>query len=113
MSPPLVTVSSSPRPPHWRSRSYAWATPLLNRDYGGPQFNDENALKPFDLNGASELAYDRTSDEATWLAEVTRTSAPAYGVGSEAAVTSYVFDLSEEDVAVGTTSSVGGSSHAS
>lgn len=62
-------------------------------------------LKALDLIGAIELAYDRTDDEKAWLAEITRSVAPAFGVGSP--VTSFVFDLSDEDIELGTTTGVG------
>lgn len=59
-------------------------------------------LKSLDLIGAIELAYDRSHDEGTWLAEVTRTIAPAYS-SNGSPVTSYVFDLrSEHAVDLGT-----------
>jgi DNA-binding CsgD family transcriptional regulator len=64
-------------------------------------------LKSLDLIGAIELAYDRTNDESTWLAEVTRLIAPAYGTNG-APVTSYVFDLrSQFAVDLGTTAMAG------
>lgn len=62
-------------------------------------------MKALDLIGAIELAYDRTSDEQAWLAEITRVVAPAFGSGGP--VTSFVFDLSAEDIALGTTTGVG------
>lgn len=52
-----------------------------------------NRLKSVDLIRAIELAYDRTSDETTWLAEITTTLAPAFG---GMPLTSYVFDLSDQ-----------------
>lgn len=62
-------------------------------------------LKALDLIGAIELAYDRTDDEASWLTEVTRFVAPAFGTGDP--VTSFVFDLSDEFIDLGTTIGVG------
>jgi DNA-binding CsgD family transcriptional regulator len=59
-------------------------------------------LKSLDLIGAIELAYDRTEDEATWLGEITRTIAPAFG-GSGAPVTGFVFDIENDWVRLGTT----------
>lgn len=61
-------------------------------------------MKAFDLIGAIELAYDRTQDEQTWLAEITRVVAPSFG-GFGA--TSFVFDLSDEDIRLGTTAGAG------
>lgn len=63
-------------------------------------------MKSLDLIGAIELAYDRgEADEAKWLAEVTRTIAPAYGV--EGPTASYVFDIADKNVHLGTTVSHG------
>lgn len=64
-------------------------------------------MKALDLIGAIELAYDRTEDEKAWLAEITRTVAPAFGGPNGAAVTSFVFDLSDEFIRLGTTTGVG------
>lgn len=57
-------------------------------------------LKSLDLIGAIELAYDRTKDEQTWLADITRAVAPSLAA---AGVTSYVFDLEDEHIRLGTT----------
>jgi hypothetical protein len=62
----------------------------------------------FDLICAIELAYDRSKDEVTWLAEITNTIAPTFGDG---AATSFIFDLSDENVRLGTTSSTGRGSY--
>ena len=62
-------------------------------------------LKALDLIGAIELVYDRTNDEAAWLSEVTRFVAPAFGVGLP--VSSFVFDLNDEFISLGTTTGVG------
>ena len=64
-------------------------------------------MKSLDFIGAIELAYDRSSDEKTWLDEVTKTVAPAFGGPSKLAVSSYVFDLSDQQIQLGTTSRFG------
>ena len=64
-------------------------------------------MKALDLIGAIELAYDRTNDEKTWLAEITRFVATAFGSPNVGPVTSFVFDLSDEHIRLGTTTGVG------
>ncbi len=54
-------------------------------------------LKPLDLIGAIELAYDRTKDESAWLEELTRMIAPAYAPNGTP-VTSYFFDVKSDHV---------------
>lgn len=66
----------------------------------------DHGLKSLDLIGAIELAYDRTSDESTWLAELTSNIADAFGPNG-VPVGSYVFDLREQDLTLGTTAQVG------
>jgi DNA-binding CsgD family transcriptional regulator len=61
-------------------------------------------LKSLDLIRAIELAYDRSTSEEAWLAEITNMVAPAFG-GS--AVSSFVFDLSDEDIRLGTLTGAG------
>ena len=61
-------------------------------------------MKSLDLIRAIELAYDRTTSEEVWLTELTRVVAPAFG-GS--AVSSFVFDLSDEDIRLGTLTGAG------
>lgn len=61
-------------------------------------------VKSFDLIGAIELAYDRTKDEQTWLADITRVVAPSFGGEG---MSSFVFDLGDADVHLGTTTGAG------
>ncbi len=61
-------------------------------------------MKSLDLIRAIELAYDRTSTEEAWLAEITRLVGPAFG---GTAVSAFVFDLSDEDIRLGTFSGAG------
>jgi len=62
-------------------------------------------VKSLDLIGVIERVYDRTSDENVWLSEITRTVAPAFGAGGP--VTSFVFDLADEHIRLGTTTGEG------
>ncbi|MEO8801484.1 MAG: hypothetical protein ABI551_26580, partial [Polyangiaceae bacterium] len=56
--------------------------------------------------GAIELAYDRTNDEANWLAAFLAAIAPAFGpVG--APITAFAFELRGDDAFLGTTVAVG------
>lgn len=64
-------------------------------------------MKALDLIGAIELVYDRTNDEPTWLAEIVRFVAPAFAGAERASVSSYVFDLDERHIRLGTTTGVG------
>jgi DNA-binding NarL/FixJ family response regulator len=61
-------------------------------------------VKPLDFIGAIELAYDRSTDEEAWLANITKTIAPAFSPGPP--TTSFFFNLIEEDAKLGTTASV-------
>lgn len=63
-------------------------------------------MSALDLIGAIEIAYERSSDEQTWLDAITRTVAPAFG-GAEGAATSFVFDLTGDTLHIGTTSAIG------
>lgn len=64
-------------------------------------------MTTFDLIGAIELAYDRTSDEETWLADVTRMIAPAFGSANGAPVNAFVYDLTDDYIRLGTVTGAG------
>lgn len=61
-------------------------------------------MASLDLIRAIELAYDRTTDEQTWLAEISRLVAPGFG---GTGVNAFVFDLSDDYIRLGTTTSAG------
>lgn len=63
------------------------------------------ASTPLDLIGAIELAYDRTTDDARWLADLASTIAPAFSVGP--ATTAFFFDLQGDAALLGSAASVG------
>jgi DNA-binding CsgD family transcriptional regulator len=60
-------------------------------------------VRSLDLIGAIELAYDRTKDEQTWLSDLTTAIAPAFGSQTGAPVTSFTFDLDDQNIHLGTT----------
>lgn len=62
-------------------------------------------VKLLDFIGAIELAYERTTDERTWLDELTAFVAPAFGTGAD--MTAYFFDLAGDHAHVGHTASAG------
>ena len=62
-------------------------------------------MKPLDFIGAIELAYDRTTDQRTWLDELTAFITPAFGTGSHLAA--FFFDLVGEQPNIGYTASAG------
>ena len=53
------------------------------------------SVQAFDFIGAIERAYDRTHDDAAWLADLTRAIAPTFGPGRPH-TTAFVFDLVDE-----------------
>ena len=61
-------------------------------------------MKPLDFIGAIELAYDRSTADDVWLANITKTIAPAFSPGPP--TTSFFFNLIEEDAKLGATASV-------
>lgn len=65
------------------------------------------ALKALDFIGAIELAYDRTKDETAWLADITKVVAPGFGGNDGPNIAAYVFDLNEEQIQLGTTTTLG------
>lgn len=66
-------------------------------------------MRPLDLIGAIERAYDPTGDETSWLDELTRAIAPAFSVG--APTTSFFFQLVGDHARVGNLASVGERPH--
>ncbi len=58
-------------------------------------------MPSFDLIGAIELAYDRTSTEHAWLEAITHAVAPSFA-GKAGTLSSFVFDLTEEHLVIGT-----------
>lgn len=64
-------------------------------------------MKPLDFIGTIELAYDRTTDEATWLETLTQAMAPAFSIGLP--TTGYFFDLVNQEPELGRAVGVGDS----
>lgn len=66
-------------------------------------------MRPLDLIGAIELAYDRTKHEEAWLQDLTRVVAPAFS--SEGTLTSYFFEMVDGERAPQEIVSVGSSAY--
>jgi DNA-binding CsgD family transcriptional regulator len=66
-------------------------------------------VRPLDLIGAIELAYDRTQDDTRWLADLASAIAPAFSPGP--ATTAFFFDVVADEARVGTTVSLGESNY--
>ncbi|MDF2692839.1 MAG: hypothetical protein K0S65_1222 [Labilithrix sp.] len=64
-------------------------------------------MKPLDFIRAIELAYDRSKDDATWLEDITRFVAPAFGVGPT--TSAFVFDVVGPEAQIRGFASVGDS----